>query len=77
MNFKRPYWRLLFISLGCLVVGFTVWMLGKPDFKGSHSLFWILFYTGAELLILLGAVSLVASLIWMIVSEVHSLHPKR
>ena len=67
MKFKRPYWLLLFISLGCLVLGFTAFMLGTPDVKSEEGLrFWTSIV--GEILILLGAVGFVGSLLWMFFS---------
>jgi hypothetical protein len=73
MNFKRPYWLLFFISLGCVVLPWAGMMI---------------FYTGEEwllgfcssILMMLGVVGFVASLIWMmvvgIISAVRSHQPK-
>jgi hypothetical protein len=71
MNFKRPYWLLLFISLGCLTLGFADWMLVTPDFMAEPDLrFWI--FISGEFLGLFGAVGFVASLLWMIVAGIIS-----
>jgi hypothetical protein len=79
MNFKRPYWLLMFISLGCLVLGFADWMLVTPDFKGAPD--WRLWvFIGGELVFLFGLIGFVTSLLWMmfaaIISGVRSPHPK-
>jgi hypothetical protein len=79
MNFKRPYWLFLFISLGCLLVGFAGWMFAAPDYKGVPDLQWLIVDV-AILLMVFGAAAFVVSLIWMtvasIISSVHSHHPK-
>ena len=65
MNFRHPYWRLLFISFGCLVLGFAVWMIVTPDFKAEPD--WRLWVWGiAYFLIPLGAIGFISSLIWML-----------
>jgi hypothetical protein len=75
MNFKRPYWLLLYISLGCLVLGFADWMLVTPDFKGEAD--WRLWvFIAAYFLVLFGIVAFISSLLWMIVAAVRSPHPK-
>jgi hypothetical protein len=79
MNFKRPYWLLMFISLGCLVLGFADWMLVTPDFKGAPD--WRLWtFIVGEFVFLFGLIGFVASLVWMmfaaIISGVRSPHPK-
>jgi hypothetical protein len=79
MNFKRPYWLLLFISLGCLVLGFAGWMFATPDYKGVPDLQWLIVDV-AILLMVFGAAAFVVSLIWMtvasILSSIHPHHPK-
>lgn len=65
MNFKRPYLRLMFISLGCLVLGSTVWLLVTPDVKAAAD--WRLWVWGiACFLIPLSLIGFISSLIWMI-----------
>jgi hypothetical protein len=68
MTFKRPYWKLLFISLGCLVMGFIGWMLGPLDLKGGEMglRFWI--FTAGGILIFFGAIGFVVSLLWFLFS---------
>jgi hypothetical protein len=71
MSFRRPYWLLLYSSLGCLALGFAVWMLVTPDFKGPPDLrLW--FLAGGELLGLIGAIGFLGSLLWMIVAGISS-----
>jgi len=64
MNFKRPYWLLLFISLGCLLLGFVGWMFVTPDYKGVPDLQW-LFVDVDILLMIFGAAAFMVSLVWM------------
>jgi hypothetical protein len=79
MNFKRPYWLLLYIALGCLVFGFAIVMLVTPDFKSAPDWRLWTFISGA-ISIWFGAFAFVGSLIWMtiagIISSIHSHHPK-
>jgi len=77
MNFKRSYWLLLFISLGCLVLGYTAWMLfAPPDTFDTPS--WI--FIAAYFLIPLGAIGFASSLLWIILEaiifEIRRHHPK-
>jgi hypothetical protein len=77
MNFKRPYWLLLFISLGCLVLGYADWMLFAPaDTKSTPS--WM--FIAAYFLTPFGAIGFLSSLLWMIfegiISGVRRHHPK-
>jgi hypothetical protein len=74
MNFKRPYWLLLYISLGCLVLGFADWMLVTPAFKGGSGLS-VLIFVASYFLLAFGAVAFVSSLLWMIVASIRS--PRR
>jgi hypothetical protein len=71
MNLKRPYWLVMFISLGCLVLGFADWMLVTPDFKGEPDLrLWI--FCASYFLAALGVIGFLSSLVWMLVSGVRS-----
>ncbi len=64
MDFRRPYWIFLFVSLGCLIVGYLLWMLMTPDFKGEPD-FRLWLFLGAEILILTGLLGLIVSLFWI------------
>jgi hypothetical protein len=65
MNFKHPNWRLMCISLGCLVLGFADWMMVTPDFKAEPD--WRLWvFCLSYILMLFGAIACVVSLFWMI-----------
>ncbi|HVM50091.1 MAG TPA: hypothetical protein VMU04_18830 [Candidatus Acidoferrum sp.] len=76
MSFTRPYWFLMFISLGCLVLGFADWMLVTPDFKGEPDLrLWV--FAASYVLAGFGVVGFISSLIWMLVSGVGSRQAKR
>ena len=75
MKFRRPYWLLLYISLGCLALGFADWMLVTPDFKGEPDLRWWIF-GAAYLLVAVGIIGLVTSLLWMFFTGVRSSHAK-
>ena len=71
MNFKRPYWKWLFISLGCLVVGYIGWMLGPLNIKGgftSEDYLRIALSTVGSGLIVFGAIGFLVSLLWMLFS---------
>jgi hypothetical protein len=76
MNFKRPYWVLFFISIGCVVSGYASMML----LYTPSSRWWMVVGIGSDLLMLIGAFGFVASLLWMIVagiiSAVYSHQPK-
>jgi len=75
MNFKRPYWKLLFISLGCLVVGYFGWMLGPLNLKGgftSEDYLRIALFTVGAILIVFGAIGFIISLFWMLFSGFNS-----
>ena len=62
MTFKRPFWFLIFASLGCLLPGFACWMIGNPDFKHESALRdW--FNTAGLVLILLSDMGLISSLV--------------
>ena len=59
----------MFISLGCLVVGFADWMLVTPDFKAEPDFrFWI--FVAAYFLVAFGVIGFISSVLWMIVSGV-------
>ena len=68
MNFKRPYWLLMFISLGCLVLGYAGWMIfAPPDTKSEPDLrFWI--FVAAYFVVAFGVVGFFSSLLWMFAS---------
>lgn len=75
MNFKRPYWLLMFISLGCLVFGFADWMLVTPDFKGAPDWqTWV--FIGGIYLAMFGVIGFFTSLLWMVVAGFRSVHAK-
>ena len=76
MSFRRPYWLLMFISLACLVLGFTDWMIVTPDFKGEpDSRTWI--FLASYFLAEIGIVGLISSLVWMFVSGPRPTQAKR
>jgi hypothetical protein len=71
MSFKRPYWVLMFISLGCLVLGFADWTLVTPNLKGEPDLrLWI--FGASYFLAAFGLIGFLSSLVWMLVSGVRS-----
>jgi uncharacterized membrane protein YedE/YeeE len=73
MTFKRPYWLLLYISLGCLALGFADWMLVTPDFKAEPDLrLWI--FGASYFLVAFGIIGFVTSLLWMFFAAVRSSH---
>jgi hypothetical protein len=69
MNFKRPYWLLLVISLALAVLGFMAFLFSNPDVKGSSGSLWAIFIAGCYFLILFGAVGFVASIIWWLIDS--------
>ena len=68
MNLKRPYWLLMVVSLGCLMLGYSDWMLFAPhDTKSEPDVrFWI--FTAAYFLAPFGVIGFFSSLLWMLVS---------
>ncbi len=61
MTFKRPFWFLIFSTLGFLSLGFVCWMIGNPDFK-HPSAFKEFFDRIGLVLILVGDIGLMASM---------------
>lgn len=61
MTFKRPFWFLIFSTLGFLLLGFICWMIGNPDFKHPSALK-NGFNTAGLVLMLFGNVGLITSL---------------
>jgi hypothetical protein len=70
MNFKRPYWLMLFISIGVMVIGYAAWMLARPD-KAGPVLQWAIIDVGM-LLMAVGVVGFVVALIWWLVAGIIS-----
>ena len=69
MNFKRPYWLMLLISIGIMGIGYAAFMLAQPD-KAGPVIQWLILAAG-ELLMLIGTISFLVSLIWCFVSDAH------
>ena len=73
LNFKRPYWPLLFVSLGFVGVSYASFVFCRPRDQ-------FLLMLGCSLLMMLGAIGFAASLLWMliegIISTVRS-HPQK
>ncbi|MGZ4964299.1 MAG: hypothetical protein ACXWIU_13660 [Limisphaerales bacterium] len=67
MNFKRPYWLLLFISLGLMAGGYILFMVALPDKSSVHTQ---LFVVGEFVAFVGGTLSFLSSLLWMLVSAV-------
>jgi uncharacterized membrane protein len=80
MNFKRPYWLALFITLGMMLVGFFSFITSQ--WSGMRETWWtVLTGLGGYILMILGAFGVVVSLIWLVVaaiiSSTHLRRPKR
>jgi len=82
MNFKRPCWKALFITLGMMFLGYFGF-LGTASYwadKAASGWWWILIGNIVVLLLVFGALGVLISLIWClveaIVSRSHSEHPK-
>ena len=78
MNFRRPCWLLLYISIVAMVAGYSACMLAKPE-KGGPALQWTIIKCGIVLMFI-GAIGFGMALIWWliagIISSVRSRHPK-
>ena len=80
MNFKRPCWTALFITLGMAVLGFFGFRTTKWVGKGPETWWETLTGAGSYFLMIFGAFGSVVFLIWCLVdalrSRNHSDHPK-
>jgi len=71
MNFKRPCWLALFISLGMMLVGYCSFI--TSEWSGKRETWWtVLTGLGGYILTILGAFGVVVSLIWLIVAAILS-----
>jgi hypothetical protein len=61
MTFKRPFWFLIFSTLGFLLLGFICWMMGNPDFKHPSAFKEFSDRTG-RVLMLIGDIGLMAAM---------------
>jgi hypothetical protein len=71
MNFKRPVWLVLFVSIGCLALGYAGMMIATPDPKGGPDLQWFI-EIGGLLLVVVGATGFVTSLVWWLIAGIVS-----
>jgi hypothetical protein len=68
MSFKRPYWLLMFISLGCLVAGYADWMILAPHTTKSEPDLWFWIFAASYFVTPFGVIGFFSSLLWMLVS---------
>jgi hypothetical protein len=72
MNFKRPCWLALFVSLGMMGFGFCGFLSTHWDPKGSESSWSNLIGIVTFLMTYFGVLGFVVSLIWWIVAAIIS-----
>jgi hypothetical protein len=74
MNFKRPCWLALFVSLGAMLAGYNVYFGMFPYGQGGQleavSTWQLLPETGSFLLMAVGIFGFVASLVWWFVAAI-------
>jgi hypothetical protein len=72
MNFKRPCWIALFITLGMMLVGYIGFLTTKWNPKGAETWWISLTGIGSYFLMILGVFGSVVFLIWCLVEAIAS-----
>jgi hypothetical protein len=71
MNFKRPCWLALFVSLGMMLVGYSAFYGMFPYAHAEAGNAWqVLMENGLFLLMVVGAIGFVTSLIWWLLAAI-------